>query len=758
MTVPSEVSSVDHDTDGITTAFPVPFYFLANDHLVVALFDVATETSETLTLGSAYTVSGAGNASGGVVTTLATYPAGKQLRIRRRVPITQETAYQRNDPFPERAHERTLDKLTMICQQLGAFLGFPPGTARRALMLGDNDVDGTGAYRANGNRIQDLGDPVDMNDAVNKQYVVETLADLATDGSGQFVTERLADTTDEDNGAGMVGYRPNINIRRALDSRKSLISYYGCKGDGLSDDSSRIEEACLDAASRNGSFVVDDAEFVCERQLVVSGDNPFGFLGEGTAAFSFVNPDSCGIDIQMPYAGSERSLVKALGAPSIGGFKVLKLHTENVYSGKAIRIMQVGDPIGVESVRPGLWMTVRDIDMRTHPSISTDVAQQAAWLNGLEVGRLSLESGDPGGGAVIHGYNLTFQGPIPPDPSSQPYGGSGLILNTATGSKFWGNHIVRAGIGIEVTGLTEGPQILMSNIVACDYGIVAGPSQEPHLDISHCHFNTFSGAIKATNRNSGIISKCLVYQRPGSATTEYADISLTGGSSWVIEGVICGASSLSNTPSNTVRFLDIQGTAIVSIMGNIVRNRSHYARVQGNSRYVRDFGANDYSGIAVAVEDTSTGATDGSNNFVSMRGAAGAHLLVWSNGMSIPNDSDTTVNFVNSEPYNSGGSLVIGTHEMLVPNNINRVRITANIQFGSSDVGIRRVEILKNGASISPQPLVELQDGASGASINLTSFPIPAATGDRFTVSVRQTSGGPLGLLSGSWACMEIVF
>ncbi|WP_454676675.1 hypothetical protein [Achromobacter marplatensis] len=171
MTVSSEITEVSYATDGVTTAFPVPFYFLANDHLRVWLYYVGTGVEIDLVLGSAYEVSGAGNPAGGTVTTNTSYPAGPRLRIERIVPITQETAYQRNDPFPERAHERALDKLTMICQQLAGFFGLLPGTTLRALLLGRNDVDGQGAYRARGNRIQDLGDPVAQQDAVTRSWL-----------------------------------------------------------------------------------------------------------------------------------------------------------------------------------------------------------------------------------------------------------------------------------------------------------------------------------------------------------------------------------------------------------------------------------------------------------------------------------------------------------------------------------------------------------------------------------------------------------
>ncbi|CAM4095851.1 hypothetical protein BOTU111921_11465 [Bordetella tumbae] len=135
MTVSTDVSSFEYDTDGVTTSFPAPFYFLAKSDLYVTLYDPATETSTDLVLGSAYDVTGAGDPAGGAVITSTVYPAGLKLRGERLVDVTQETAYQRNDPFPERAHERALDKLTMISQQFENWLGTLPGSMGRVLHL-----------------------------------------------------------------------------------------------------------------------------------------------------------------------------------------------------------------------------------------------------------------------------------------------------------------------------------------------------------------------------------------------------------------------------------------------------------------------------------------------------------------------------------------------------------------------------------------------------------------------------------------------
>lgn len=116
MTVSSTTARVSYSGNGSTTAFAVSFYFLANSHLKVILRSAAgVETVQVLNTN--YTVTGAGNPAGGTVTMVVAPPTGTTLTIARNVPLTQETDYQPNDPFPAESHEQALDKLTMIAQQ-----------------------------------------------------------------------------------------------------------------------------------------------------------------------------------------------------------------------------------------------------------------------------------------------------------------------------------------------------------------------------------------------------------------------------------------------------------------------------------------------------------------------------------------------------------------------------------------------------------------------------------------------------------------
>lgn len=128
MTVSTTTSKVSYAGNGSTTAFAVNFYFLDNTHLKVIL-RAANGTETVKTLGTDYTVSGAGVSSGGTVTMTSAPASGTTLVVLRNVPATQLADYTPNDPFPAQTHEQALDKLTMLVQQqqtsLNGVLKFP---------------------------------------------------------------------------------------------------------------------------------------------------------------------------------------------------------------------------------------------------------------------------------------------------------------------------------------------------------------------------------------------------------------------------------------------------------------------------------------------------------------------------------------------------------------------------------------------------------------------------------------------------------
>ena len=117
MTVSSTTTRNSYSGNGSTTTFAYGFKIFADADLTVILrASTGAETVQTLT--THYTVSNAGNASGGNVVFGSAPASGVTVVIRRNMGITQATDYVANDPFPAATHEDALDRLTFISQQM----------------------------------------------------------------------------------------------------------------------------------------------------------------------------------------------------------------------------------------------------------------------------------------------------------------------------------------------------------------------------------------------------------------------------------------------------------------------------------------------------------------------------------------------------------------------------------------------------------------------------------------------------------------
>ena len=131
MTVSSSTSFVSYAGNGSLTTFAYTFKTFQDSDLLVTLVNDASGAETTQTLITDYTVTGAGLAGGGNVTFTTAPASGTTVKIRRVLPVTQETDYVANDPFPAEAHEDALDKLTMLVQQEAAnsdlAISFPEG-------------------------------------------------------------------------------------------------------------------------------------------------------------------------------------------------------------------------------------------------------------------------------------------------------------------------------------------------------------------------------------------------------------------------------------------------------------------------------------------------------------------------------------------------------------------------------------------------------------------------------------------------------
>lgn len=154
MAVQNDTSRIQYNGNNSTVnAYAIPFPFFENAHIRCVITTSAGVDSE-LTLGSGFTLTGAGNPSGGSLLTVVAVPNTSKVTIFRNVPATQTTSYQEGGDFPAASHERALDKLTMLTQQLGRSVArslkvpesqnspndLPNAAAGKRLLASDNGV------------------------------------------------------------------------------------------------------------------------------------------------------------------------------------------------------------------------------------------------------------------------------------------------------------------------------------------------------------------------------------------------------------------------------------------------------------------------------------------------------------------------------------------------------------------------------------------------------------------------------------------
>lgn len=160
MTVSTEVSREEYTGNGVTTDFDYRFRVFSAADLVVSVADT-TETISVLTLNTDYTVTGAGSRAGGKVKLFSPLAFNWRINIERALPVTQETDIRNQGNFFPEVHEDAFDKLTMLIQQVWSYFDL---ALRKPTWLAKY-------YDALGNRISNLGNPGNPQDAATKSYV-----------------------------------------------------------------------------------------------------------------------------------------------------------------------------------------------------------------------------------------------------------------------------------------------------------------------------------------------------------------------------------------------------------------------------------------------------------------------------------------------------------------------------------------------------------------------------------------------------------
>ncbi|MFV9067718.1 phage tail fiber protein [Serratia fonticola] len=154
MAIPNQTPYNIFTANGISTVFPYEFYLLNAFDLTVSINGAE--------LTSGFTISGIGNVDGGEVTFLTPPANGSVILLERVVPAHRLTEYQDNGDLLAETVNKDFDRLWMAIQQAFLYLGL----ALTRPLLG-------GPFNAKGYRIENIGDPVNPQDAVTKKWFAE---------------------------------------------------------------------------------------------------------------------------------------------------------------------------------------------------------------------------------------------------------------------------------------------------------------------------------------------------------------------------------------------------------------------------------------------------------------------------------------------------------------------------------------------------------------------------------------------------------
>jgi len=268
MTISTTTARIPYNGNGITTVFSFPYRFLANGDLVVVEVSAAgVETVKTLT--THYTLTGAGDDAGGSVTMLVAPASGTRLIIYRDTDIVQETDYISGDPFPAETHERAIDRLTMIAQEIGS-------DADRAIKVpvGDSESLST-TLPASANRL----DKFLVFDAATGAAEMSTVTQtqVASAVAAAYAAGATADAvTFLQEGTGAVSRSVQAKLRDVV----SLRDFEGVVGDGVADDWEGIMKAHDTLPSTGGMIVAPRGIYRHTQSLAFT--KRIKLVGEGT--------------------------------------------------------------------------------------------------------------------------------------------------------------------------------------------------------------------------------------------------------------------------------------------------------------------------------------------------------------------------------------------------------------------------------------------------------------------------------------------
>lgn len=557
MTVPSQTNRDQQSGNGVTTAFTVPFRILDQTHLRVLLTVDGVTTEQTLT--THYTVSGVGGAST-TVTFVSAPASGSTITFLRNVPLTQETDYVPNDPFPAESHEQALDKLTMIAQQLAEEID-------RSLRL---PIDSTASAELP--TLEPLAPLVVNADGTGFEMGSTALTgdmllrpDLASEDStkGSSLVRFLQA------GTGAVARTVQDKLRGAVD-----VKDFGAVGDGVTDDAAAIQAAITAAGSRGVHFPA--GLYLCGAKIT-STNSDFVITGDGAGVseirFTATDPAQQGFSVTLN-EGADYFRVQGLTLSTTTGYAAGK--TALSIDGTAMLTgTYPSRTISDRSSRRGLItdVTVKGISAST----GWDVGVRATSVGWFSIDHFSYWGEDDEGS------------------STGDWQGTGIRIDgegTPVEIKMSNIWLYSAYYGVFCPDYVEGVYLSDFDFVNVRYGFyaqyVAGVSVLPEANcgclqptIGPGHIKAFLGGVSIRNVNQATLARLNIYMASQPAYTGYSGIYLRDGGNNYVYGCSITDTGTSTNPSYGVVFDNIDrsfiekvGTYSLTTAGIDLRNDS----------------------------------------------------------------------------------------------------------------------------------------------------------------------------------------
>lgn len=652
---------------------------------------------------------------------------------------------------------------SMLCFVTGYYAEEPDITTAGWFIRDDNDTtsadDGTNVIVAsNGKRWKRInaditfplmGEYTDLRAYTGNNgvvYVTGRLNTLPSYIAGIFIYDST-DTTSADNDGTIIVGTDGRRWKRQQSDNSVEIEWFKTT---VTDNWTNAVHAAFTYAAANGSCVRVGARDYRITSKIIAGDTTttkvFSVIGAGqeSSQFIFEGGASVGFELACP----ERSNANG-GAMVLHGFSILKnADASSAWGGTALTVT-TGTVTGGN---PSLTCSLSNI---TVGGAKTDTTFAKRFENGITLVNCWQ--------AQVS--NIFVTGAIPLNKSTTNWG---IKWQDSTGSRVTNVHAYRFQSGFYVSGSSEGPSFVNCVAVGVQDGMyVEGPSttdpSNPGLDVTTCHFNVMRYGIWADNRAQGNINGNLFYERSDTDSSIYKCIYMTGKSrQWVIANNTFTEKSGTTATSKIAVHLD--GTSYNVVQGNQIRGSAagdNWTRGVHFGATVTESACLD--NLMNAPADIQFQNNSNTPETIRFRGAmaGGSPFNTWgleSTALTIPNNAATLLSFTTAtQTGNANATLADSTVDddgalvtrarIVVPRYASRVRLTGNLSWDANTTGTRLIEVFHNSAAVRGMPAIRTNaTSALAAQVGFVTSPVDVVPGDRFTVSVTQTSGADLNL------------